>query len=164
MKDWKRRERRVFSRGIAYGVIVDSLITEFSLRGYNFQIQDDGKYLGVLIFPVKSNRIASSIEDYITNSIAKFLNVPPSKLDNIEYTLEYSQIGANEKIYYGVAWCDWDMQKNSSWDALKSQTWWNRMVVCTDGNFIYLYIRERLPNPNRRPTARNYTTEHNPRF
>ena len=164
MKDWKRRERRVHSRGTAYGVIVDALIAEFSLRGYNFQIQDDGKYLGVLIFPVKSNRIASPIEDYITNSISKFLNVPPSKLDNIEYTLEYSQIRANEKIYYGVAWCDWDMQKNSSWDALKSQTWWNRMVVCTDGNFVYHYISECLPNPNRRPTARNYTTEHNPRF
>ena len=164
MKDWKRRERRVHARGTAYGVIVDSLITEFSLHGHNFQIQDSGKFLGVLIFPVKPNRIASPIEDYITNSISKFLNVPPSQLGSIEYTLEYSGLEANEKIYYGVAWCDWDWQKNTSWDTVKYQTWWNKMSVCTDGNFIFLGIPELLPNPNRNRTAIGFTTEHNPRF
>ncbi|MDE0298632.1 MAG: hypothetical protein OXN17_08375 [Candidatus Poribacteria bacterium] len=164
MKDWKRRERRVLPRVIAYGVIVDALITEFSLRGYNFQIQDDGKHLGVLIFPVKPNQIASSIEDHITNSISKFFNISPSKLGSIEFTLKHSRIGANEKIYYGDVWCDWDKQKNTSCDAFKSQTWWNHMVVCTDGNFIYLHFDERLPNPNRHPRAISFTTEHNPRF
>lgn len=164
MKDWKRRERRVHAQGIAYGVIVDSLITEFRLHGYNFQIQDSGKYLGVLIFPVKPNRVASSIEDYITDSISKFLNVPPSKLDNIEYTLEYSQIGANENICYGEVRCDQDWQKNPSSGAANREPWWNLMYVCTDGNFIFLGIPEISPDPNFNRTAIAYTTEHHPRF
>ena len=73
MKDWKRRERRVFADRTAFGVTVDALIAEFSRGGYNFQIQDDGKYLGVLVYPVKPNRAAPSIEEYITDSISKFL-------------------------------------------------------------------------------------------
>ena len=164
MKDWKRRERRVFADRTAFGVTVDALIAEFSRGGYNFHIQDDGKYLGVLVYPVKPNRAAPSIEEYITDSISKFLNVPPAKLGSIEYTLEYSRIGANKKIHYGQIWCEWDEQRQSSFEASKSQTWWNRMVVCTDGNFIFFSIPEDLPNPNRRPTARLYTTEHHPRF
>ena len=164
MKDWKRRERRVHPGGIAYGVIVDSLITEFSSRGYNFQIQDDGKYLGILIFPAKPNRLTSSIEDYITDSISKFLNVPPSQLGSIKFALKYSQIGANEKLCYGEVRCDRDWQKNPSSGAANRETWWNLMFVCTDGNFIFLGIPEIPPNPNFNRTAIAYTTEHHPRF
>lgn len=164
MKDWKRRERRVHAQGIAYGVIVDSLITEFRLHGYNFQIQDSGKYLGVLIFPLKPNGAALSIEEYITDSISKFLKMPPSKLGSLEYTLKHSQLGDNNKIYHGTVWCEWDEQKNSSFEASKSQTWWNRMSVCTDGQFIFFSIPEHLPNASRRRSAKGYTTEHHPRF
>lgn len=164
MKDWKRRERRVTPDYVAFGVTVDALIAEFSRGGYNFQIQDDGKSLGVLIFPVKPNRAAPSIEKYITGSISKFLNVPRAKLGSLEYTLRNSRIGENKKIHYGHVWCEWNEQKHSSFEASKSQTWWNRISVCTDGNFIFLSMLEDLPNPNLRPTARNYTTEHHPRF
>ena len=165
MKDWKRRERCVNAERIAFGVIVDALITEFSRDGYNFQIQDDGKSLGVLVFPLKPNGATPPIiEEYVTGSISKFLNVPPPKTGSLEYTLKYSRIGANKKIHYGQIWCEWDEQRQSSFEASKSQTWWNRMVVCTDGNFIFFSIPEDLPNPNLRPTARNYTTEHHPRF
>ena len=164
MKDWKRRERRVHPGGIAYGVIVDSLITEFSSRGYNFQIQDDGKYLGILIFPAIPNRLTSSIEDYITDSISKFLNVPLSQLGSIKFALKYSQIGANEKICYGEVRCDRDWQKNPRPGAANRETRWNLMFVCTDGNFIFLGIPEISPDPNFNRTAIAYTTEHHPRF
>lgn len=101
MKDWKRRGRRVYPGRVAFGVIVDALMAEYTLRGYNFQIQDDGKTLGVLVFPLKPNGEAPSKEEYITDSISKFLKMPPSKLGSLEYTLKHSQLGKN-KIYYGV--------------------------------------------------------------
>lgn len=164
MKDWIRRERRVFPDRIAFGRTVDALILEFSRGGYNFQIQEDGNNLGVLVFPVKPNRAAPSIKEYITGSISKFLNVPPSKIGGIEYTLRHSQLGDDGKIYYGRMWCEWDEKKNSNFDDIKLRAWWNRMSVCTDGNFVFLSISEDLPNPNLRPAARNYTTEHHPRF
>ena len=79
MKDWKRRGRRVFSGRVAFGVTVDALMTEYTLGGYNFQIQDDGNHLGILVFPLKPDGAAPSIKEYLTGSIAKFLNVPPSE-------------------------------------------------------------------------------------
>ena len=163
MKDWKRRERRVFPDRIAFGRTVDALILEFSRGGYNFQIQEDGYHLGVLVFPVKPNRAAPSIEEYITDSISKFLNVPPSKIGGIEYTLRHSQLGDDGKIYYGQMWCEWDEQKNSSFETSKIQTWWNRMSVCTDGQFIFFSIPERLPDANSGRSAKGCTTEHHPR-
>ena len=164
MKDWKRRGRRVYTGRVAFGVIVDALMAEYTLRGYNFQIQDDGKTLGVLIFPLKPNGAAPSIEEYVTDSICKFLKMPPSKLGSLEYTLKHSQLGDNNKIYYGTVWCEWDAQRNSSFEASKSQTWWNRMSVCTDGQFIFFSIPEHLPNANRGRSAKGRTTEHHPRF
>lgn len=164
MKDWKRRGRRVYPGRVAFGVIVDALITEYTLGGYNFQIQDDGKTLGVLIFPLKPNGAALSIEEYITDSISKFLKMPPSKLGSLEYALTHRQPGDNNKIYHGTVWCEWDEQKNSSFEASKSQSWWNRMSVCTDGQFIFFSIPQHLPNASRGRSAKGYTTEHHPRF
>ena len=164
MKDWKRRERRVHPGGISYGVIVDSLITQFSVRGYNFQIQDDGKYLGILIFPVIPNRLASPMESYITDSISRFLNFPQSKIGSIEYMLEYSQIGENKKICYGEIRCDQDWRKNPGSAAEIREKWWNLMFVCTDGNFIFFGILEFPTSPDFNRTAIAYTTEHHPRF
>ena len=163
MKDWKRRGRRVYPGRVAFGVTVDALMTEYTLGGYNFQIQDDGKTLGVLVFPLKPNGEAPSKEEYITDSISKFLKMPPSKLGSLEYTLKHSQLGEN-KIYYGTVWCEWDAQRNSSFEASKSQTWWNRMSVCTDGQFIFFSIPERLPDANSGRSAKGRTTEHHPRF
>ena len=164
MKDWKRRGRRVFPGRVAFGVTVDALMAEYTLGGYNFQIQDDGKTLGILVFPTKPDRAAPTIEEYLTGSISKFLNVPPAKIGGMVYTLKDSQLGEDGKIYYGQMWCEWDEQKNSSFEASKSQTWWNRMSVCTDGQFIFFSIPEHLPNASRRRSAKGYTTEHHPRF
>ena len=139
MKDWKRRGRRVYPGRVAFGVTVDALMTEYTLGGYNFQIQDDGNHLGILVFPLKPDGAAPSIKEYLTGteyltgSIAKFLNVPPPKTGSLEYTLKHSQLGENNRIHYGTVWCEWDAQRNSSFEASKSQTWWNRMSVCTDG-------------------------------
>ena len=164
MKDWKRRGRRVYPDRTAFGVTVAAFILEFSRGGYNFQIQEDGNRLGVLVYPTKPDRAAPTIEEYLTGSISKFLNVPPAKIGGMVYTLKNSQLGEDGKIYYGQMWCEWDEQKNSSFETIKIQTWWNRMSVCTDGHFVFLSIPETLPNPNLRPTARLYTTEHHPRF
>ena len=165
MKDWKRRGRRVYPGRVAFGVTVDALITEYTLGGYNFQIQDDGKTLGVLVFPLKPNGATPpTIEEYVTRSISKFLNVPPPKTGSLEYRLKHSQLGDNNKIYHGTVWCEWDEEKNSNFEASKSQTWWNRMSVCTDGQFIFFSIPEHLPNASRGRSAKGYTTEHHPRF
>ena len=164
MKDWKRRGRRVYPGRVAFGVTVDALMAEYTLGGYNFQIQDDGKTLGILVFPLKPNGATPpTIKEYVTGSIAKFLNVPPPKTGSLEYTLKHSRLGKN-KIYYGTVWCEWDEQKNSSFEASKSQTWWNHMSVSTDGQFIFFSIPECLPDASRRRSAKGYTTEHHPRF
>jgi hypothetical protein len=164
MKDWKRRGRRVYPGRVAFGVTVDALMTEYTLGGYNFQIQDDGNHLGILVFPLKPDGAAPSIKEYLTGSIAKFLNVPPPKTGSLEYTLKHSQLGENIRIHYGTVWCEWDAQRNSSFEASKSQTWWNRMSVCTDGQFIFFSIPECLPDANSGRSAKGRTTEHNPRF
>ena len=87
VKDWVRRERRVEPQKVAFAVIVDALIAEFSINGYNIQLQENKSGLGVLIFPVKPKQVSANIEDYITDSISKFINLPSSKLDNIEVTV-----------------------------------------------------------------------------
>ena len=154
MKDWVRRQRVVTPIRTRSRVIMDVLIAEFSIKGYNIQIQDF-PCLGVLILPVKPNKEIADIEDYISSSISTFLNFPLSKFGNIEYMLEHTQNGADRKIFYGKLTCEW----NLAWDGIltkqyRHRKWWNSMTVFTDGYFIFLCISGSTPghfDPNRTP-------------
>ena len=164
MKDWVRRERVVTPKGTRYALIVDALIAEFSIQGYNIQIQDR-PCLGVLIYPVKPNQEIADIKDYINNSISRFLNFPPSKLGSIEYVLEHTEATPDRKLFYGKLLCEWDL----AWDEpfplpIRPRKWWNSMRVCTDGNFIFLCTFGSTPENFDPMPARISTTEDNPRF
>lgn len=160
MNDWVRRERIVAPTPTYYEYEMDILIAEFSIKGYNIQIQDY-PCLGVLISPVKPNEEIADIEDYINNSISTFLNFPPSKLGNIEYMLNHTQNGADRKIFYGKLTCEWNLDWNgilikdgmlTVYEQFRHRKWWNSMTVCTDGYFIFLCISASTPEDYVEPT------------
>lgn len=160
MNDWVRRERIVAPTPTYYEYELDILIAEFSIKGYNIQIQDY-PCLGVLISPVKPNEEIADIEDYISNSISTFLNFPPSKLGNIEYMLNHTQNGADRNIFYGKLTCEWNLDWNgilikdgmlTVYEQFRHRKWWNSMTVCTDGYFIFLCISASTPEDYVEPT------------
>lgn len=160
MNDWVRRERIVAPTPTYYEYEMDILIAEFSIKGYNIQIQDY-PCLGVLISPVKPNEEIADIEDYINNSISTFLNFPPSKLGNIEYMLNHTQNGADRKIFYGKLTCEWNLDWDgilikdgmfTGYEQFRHRKWWNSMTVCTDGYFIFLCISASTPEDYVEPT------------
>ena len=170
MNDWVRRQRferfsPTYERSSPayYEYKTDVLIAEFSIKGYNIQIQDY-PYFGILISPVKPNEGIADIEGYINNSISTFLNFPPSKLDNIEYMLKHTQNGTDTKIFYGKLTCEWNLDWDgilikdgllTSFEQFRHRKWWNSMTVCTDGYFIFLCIRASTPEDYvATPTAR----------
>ena len=170
MKDWRRRQRIVAPTPTYYEYEVDALIAEFSIKGYNIQIQDfQWASVGVLISPVKPNKETADIEDHINNSISTFLNFPSSKLGNIEYMLKHTHNGTDKKIFYGKLTCEW----NLAWDGIltnfeqyRHRKWWNSMTVCTDGYSIFLCISRSTPEDfvDPRHTARIDDFEATSRF
>jgi len=116
----------------------DYLVMRYAVGVHKFQIQENGGVVRLLIHINDPNLWRTRVEDFLVETVNKFLNFPADKLRKLTFRLD-SFAYDGQTIFYGTMDCDFYFESREAWDK---RIWWNHTYVWSDGKRAYFSLVE----------------------
>jgi hypothetical protein len=118
----------------------DFLLLDFEVAGHAIHVQESGAVVSMRVDLPQPVAIEEDPPGVIRRCLAEFLNIPADELAALD--LQVEQHGPLYAVF--MVWRPPpspvpDSPDGEIWNHLH---WWQRLTICTDGRFFFVYARE----------------------
>ncbi len=143
LKDVKQLEKKD-KHGVVFSERKgDFLVLDYKIMDHAFHIQESGVSVSLRVDLPKEVSVSSDPSGFIKKCLADFLNIPSDALGTLDIQVE------KDAPLYTVFSTDISPRSilpvTTDGKLRNESHWWERMIICTDGKFFFVYASEVEP-------------------